>query len=64
MHIQKYIEMLDHEIDMLIQKESKGLSEKGEMMLGVLFKNRKYAKKLMEGGTGTDNPSKSYFGGM
>lgn len=68
--MKKYIEMVDHEIKKLTEKESKGLTEKGEMMLHVLFENCKHAKEYMEYVRNSmtdehmDNPRKSYFGGM
>lgn len=67
---EKYIGMLEHEISKLIEKESKGFTEKGEIMLYALLHNYKHAKKFIEEKHGTmnnpgmDNPRKSYFGGV
>lgn len=48
MHIEKYIEALDEEIELLIQKESKGLTTTGERDLHYLFSNRANAKHLIK----------------
>jgi len=46
---EKYIEMLDHEIEKLIKKESKmELTTSGESALAVLFENRKHVKRWKE----------------
>ena len=70
MHTEKYIEMLDREIDALMEKESRGLTSSGEDGLHVLLKNRKNAmkrKEMIHGHTEASenpmNPRKSYFGG-
>jgi|GEM_PF-1840127 len=75
MHVEKYIEMLDKEIDALMEKESKGLTSSGEDNLYILLENRKNAMKRtmmlhghmedtkMETSENPMNPRKSYFGG-
>lgn len=71
MHVQKYLENLDHEINELINSESMQMTEKGEYTLHVLLENRKHVEKWKEmrdgnphGGMMDENPKKSYFGGI
>lgn len=73
MHLIKYIEKIDSEIEALIAKEAEIATTAGERDLHYLFENRKHALKwaeekgvhsaasYMEGSA--DNPGKNYFGG-
>lgn len=77
MHIQKYINNIDYEIDKLLHKEAEGLTASGEKDLHILFENRKNvmrwkkekgnaAPMMEERGDSMDtsgNPRQSYFGG-
>ena len=61
MHYNKFAEMLDKEIDMLIRSESENVTEKGQRQLHTLLENRHNVDKWKDtAGKRYMNPEHAY----